>query len=70
MFGLAILNINWRDFGDISPGSPPTGHALTKFFLPFSFNQITAFMNLPLDSRMLRLNREGSFRTESFPMES
>ncbi|SRR5437016_3357644 len=45
-------------------------HALTKSLFAFIFNHIHYSENLQLDTLMLLLNREGSFRTEGAPMES
>src|SRR5260370_38880398 len=45
-------------------------HALTKSLFEFIFNHIHYSENLELDTLMLLLNREGSFRTEGSPMES
>ena len=42
-------------------------HALTKSLFLFIFNHIHYSENLQLDTLMLLLNREGSFRTESVP---
>ena len=42
-------------------------HGLRNGYFPFIFKYITKSANLLVDSRMLLLNREGSFHTESVP---
>src|SRR6266849_1770339 len=45
-------------------------HGLSNSLFSFLFNHIHYSENLQLDTLMLLLNREGSFRTEGSPMES
>jgi hypothetical protein len=45
-------------------------HASTNSHVPFIFKYIANFENLLFDNLMVLFNREGSFRTESSPMES
>ena len=45
-------------------------HAPSNSHFPFIFNHIPNSKNLLFDNLMLLSNREGSFHTESFPMES
>jgi hypothetical protein len=45
-------------------------HGLSNANFLFIINYIHNFANLPFDNLMLLFNREGSFHTESAPMES
>src|ERR1700684_3845763 len=44
-----------------------SGDSLNKNFLAFIFKYIRHIEKLPFDNRMVLLNREGSFNTESLP---
>ena len=52
------------------PEIAPLIHGLNNAYFLFIFNNMRKSDNLLFDNLMLLFNREGSFHTESAPMES